>query len=225
MKKSKIFVVVGAAAMLFGLVLTAGCLTPVKSSEDENAKKISGLETQVENLTEELDKVKGKRTDTQEKKEEPVKTDGFAAKIESVAQSEKSDAAPKSKLKAYDYYLDGETEATGYIVVQKEKLFDDSYDIGYFALINADKVLTDWIKKMFNNGNTINRVDKYPMLGLGCDKVSMFDGTWFKITGEDYTALKNSSEEKPVKVKLVFFDPPDTGGPCLSFAKSLTVIP
>ena len=235
MKTSKIVAIVCVAALIIGFVLAAGCSTQNASVENENTKKISELETQVKNLTEELDKIKteseqSKNSDASVKNESTAQSQnsGAITKTES-AKTQDSGAAAKNEstkttLKSFADHLEGETEALGYLIIQKEKLFDDSYSIGYFALINADKVLTDWIKKIYASGNTVNKIGKYPMLGIGCDRGSMFDGTWLKITGTNYTALKNSSEKNPVKVKLVFFNPPDIGGACLTFLKDLKAL-
>ncbi|MFA6549891.1 MAG: hypothetical protein WCT36_00875 [Candidatus Gracilibacteria bacterium] len=126
-------------------------------------------------------------------------------------------------LKVVGDHLEGETDATGFLVVKKQELFGEMTNSAFFALSGkTSPVLTDWIDSMVKSGNSINVIDGYHMLGIGCDAGTQIKSPWMKeVTGEEYTKLKAATEANPITVKMIFIDPPDVGGACLSFVKEM----
>ncbi|KKQ71845.1 MAG: hypothetical protein UT33_C0012G0053 [Candidatus Peregrinibacteria bacterium GW2011_GWC2_39_14] len=126
-------------------------------------------------------------------------------------------------LKVVGDHLEGETDAIGYLVVKKQELFGEMTNSAFFALSGkTSPVLTDWIDSKVKSGNSINLIDGYHMLGIGCDAGTKISSPWMKeVAGEEYTKLKAASEASPITVKMIFVDPPDAGGACLSYVKEM----
>lgn len=210
--KSKGIVILIAAILLFGAV-AAGCLQKIEPAAQTTSPAV--------------------QTPTTEPTAEPARQTTPATEpaaqitppaVEPVATQTPATEPVVSTLKIVEDHLEGETEATGYLITQKDEVDGNVFNHAYFAIVSGEALLKNWIIDLAKGGNTINRFDKYPMLGLGCDKDSKFEGTWTQITGSAYDAVKTSSEEKPIKVKLVFADPPDIGGPCLTYLKELKAL-
>lgn len=126
-------------------------------------------------------------------------------------------------LKIVDGHPEGETDVTGYLVVKKENIYDEIVNSAYFALSGkTSPVLTDWMDDLMGKGNTTNVIDKYHMIGIGCDTGNKIKNFWMKeVVGDEYTQLKASTETNPINVKLIFTNPPEAGGPCLSYVKEM----
>ncbi|HBB02867.1 MAG: hypothetical protein US89_C0007G0052 [Candidatus Peregrinibacteria bacterium GW2011_GWF2_38_29] len=126
-------------------------------------------------------------------------------------------------LKVVGDHLEGEVDAIGYLVVKKQELFGEMTSSAFFALSGkTSPVLTDWIDSKVKSGNSINLIDGYHMLGIGCDAGTQIKSPWMKeIMGDEYLKLKAATETNPINVKMIFVDPPDVGGACLSFVKEI----
>lgn len=227
--------IIAAAVVVFILAAGAVSFYLYKNSAamEEASQKIASLGDEIKKVSENIDKIgvqnSAKNTTVGAAKNNAVKNgaakDSAVKPIQDATQGDiQNNFTAQNQLKVVGDHLEGRTEALGYLVVRQEESFDDnSFNVAYFAVMSGEKALVDWITGMSKSGNTINQLGKYPLLGLGCDTGSKIDGTWTQITGAHYTALKTSSEKKSVKAAINFSDPPDIGGPCLTFIKSLAV--
>lgn len=200
--KSKTIVILIVGILLFGAV-GVGCLQKTELAPAEPAAQIPVIDSSAQTTP-----------SAAQPTAEPATTPA--------AEPAKEPAA--SALKVIEDHLEGETEATGYLITKKDEIDGQIFEYAYFVIVSGEALLQNWIIDLVKKGNTINRFDEYPMLGLGCDKDSKFEGTWTQISGAAYDVVKASIKEKPVKVKLIFADPPDIGSPCLTYLKELKAL-
>ncbi|MBI5152733.1 hypothetical protein HZA39_04305 [Candidatus Peregrinibacteria bacterium] len=217
--KTKTIVALIVGILLFGAV-AAGCLQKTEPAPIEPAVQPT-IDSAAQ--TPATDSIVQTTLPTTEKAKEPAaKPEEKPAQTPAAGPATEPAAIPAaSTLKIVEDHLEGETEATGYLFTQKDEVDGNVFTRAYFVIVSGEALLQNWIIDLVKSGNTINRFDKYPLLGLGCDSNEKFDGTWTQITGSAYDAVKTSSAEKQIKVKLIFADPPDIGSPCLTYLKEL----
>jgi hypothetical protein len=122
-----------------------------------------------------------------------------------------------------------ETDVTGYLEIIKDTVFGEKRTSAYFTITEAtNKQFLQNIENGIENGNGVNikKNDTY-LLNLGCfdEKIKILGaGSDTYLDDRTQKALKESSKQKPIKIRLYFEKHLGYGCICCNIAEKIRLI-